>query len=138
MFSQESIEKLKDVRDRIQYIFNICKEHKGISIALEDTEQAQPAIIMHFIVCKENIEKITYYGDNIFEIFSKEEIIGFRDIRDIASYDYDGLNLAIIEKTIREFFRIKERIDTFLEQQENLLTFSKKEIVENYKNCPII
>ncbi|WP_257006815.1 hypothetical protein [Helicobacter pullorum] len=126
MFSQESIEKLKDVRDRIQYIFNICKEHKGISIALEDTEQAQPAIIMHFIVCKENIEKITYYGDNIFEIFSKEEIIGFRDIRDIASYDYDGLNLAIIEKTIREFLpQIKDRIDTFLEQQENVFTHKK-------------
>ncbi|OCR18250.1 hypothetical protein BA917_08930 [Helicobacter pullorum] len=81
---------------------------------------------MHFIVCKENIEKITYYGDNIFEIFSKEEIIGFRDIRDIASYDYDGLNLAIIEKTIREFLpQIKDRIDTFLEQQENVFTHKK-------------
>ncbi|RDU53373.1 hypothetical protein CQA49_06760 [Helicobacter sp. MIT 00-7814] len=75
---------------------------------------------MHLIVCKKNIEKIVFSGNNVFEFLTKEDMRGFKAIRNIATHDYDGLNFAIIEATIKEYLPpIKERIDLFLQQQIN-------------------
>lgn len=56
-FSDENIKRLQDTTRRIQHIFEICDEFGKISLALAESKKAQSAIIMHFIVCKENFEK---------------------------------------------------------------------------------
>ena len=114
-FSEENIKRLQDTSQRIQNIFDICDEFDKISLALKESKKAQPAIIMHFIVCKENFEKIIFDGENITQILNKEDMRGLSAIRNIASHDYDGLNLEIIESVIRfKLPAIKQKIDTFL------------------------
>ena len=116
MFNQESLERLSDIKERITYIFEICNEI-GIVKALGDVKEKQPAIIMHLVVINENLQKIQDDFDiNLTEIFTIEDIRGLRAIRNIASHDYDGLNLGIIEDVIRyKLPPIQEKIINFLE-----------------------
>lgn len=124
MFNQESLERLSDIKERITYIFEICNEI-GIVKALGDVKEKQPAIIMHLVVINENLQKIQDDFDiNLTEIFTKEDIRGLRAIRNIASHDYDGLNLGIIEDVIRyKLPPIQEKIINFL---ENINSNNKK------------
>lgn len=118
MFSKESLERLKDVSHRIQNIFDICQNYGGISLALNDVKMAQPAIMMHLIVCKENFEKVVYNGENITAFLTKEDMRGLSAIRNIASHDYEGLNLGIIEEVIRSKLPpIQQKINAFLQDQ---------------------
>lgn len=115
-FGEENIKRLQDTTQRIQNIFDICDEFGKISLALAERKKAQPAIIMHFIVCKENFEKIIFDGENINQILDKEDMRGLSAIRNIASHDYEGLNLEIIESVIRlKLPVIKQKIDAFLQ-----------------------
>lgn len=59
---------------------------------------------------------------DILELFNKNDIRGLKAIRNIASHDYEGLNLAIIEEIIRyRLPPIREKIALFLERQDNPL-----------------
>lgn len=80
---------------------------------------------MHLVVINENLQKIQDDFDiNLTEIFTKEDIRGLRAIRNIASHDYDGLNLGIIEDVIRyKLPPIQEKIINFL---ENINSNNKK------------
>lgn len=85
------------------------------SLALNDVKIAQPAIMMRLIVCKENFEKVIYNGENITAFLSKEDMRGLSAIRNIASHDYEGLNLGIIEEVIRSKLPpIQQKINAFL------------------------
>ncbi|MCR2102256.1 hypothetical protein CUPS4256_03160 [Campylobacter upsaliensis] len=117
----ENLKKLRDIKNRIDFIFELCEE--GLVKALSDVKQKQPAIIMHLVVCNENLQKIQdNYEADILELFNKNDIRGLKAIRNIASYDYEGLNLAIIEEIIRyRLPPIREKIALFLERQDNPL-----------------
>lgn len=82
---------------------------------MQDEKEKQPAIIMHFISIKEQLQKIQDSNDiQILSIFDKEEIRGLSAVRNIASHDYEGLNLEIIESIIRVNLPIiKDKIDNF-------------------------
>lgn len=115
MFSEESLKRLNEIRNRILYIFELCKE-EGIVKTLSDVKEKQPAIIMHLIVCNENLQKLQDNVDiNLADIFTKEDIRGLKAIRNIASHDYDGLNLGIIEEVIRNKLpQIEKNINDFI------------------------
>lgn len=112
----KNLKRLEDIRDRIDFIFELCDE--GIVKALENVKEKQPAIIMHLIVCNENLQKIQdNYDPNILSLFTQDDIRGLKCIRNIASHDYDGLNLAVIEEVIRyKLPPIREKIDLFLNE----------------------
>lgn len=114
MFSDENVARLQEISTRIAYILNICEKNGSISNALQDIENAQPAIVMHLIVCNQYLQKLQDdFSEEVMQIFSKEDIRGLKTIRNIASHDYQGLNLAIIERVIREHLPIiKEKIDS--------------------------
>lgn len=117
----ETIKRLNDTKNRLECIFELCDEYGGIIKALKNYKVAQPAIIMHLIVCKENIEKILFNGEDISGIFSREDLRGLSAIRNIAAHDYDGLNFTIIESVIRDYLPpIKEKIHKFLEQNKEI------------------
>ncbi|TNB61628.1 HepT-like ribonuclease domain-containing protein [Campylobacter helveticus] len=117
----ENLKKLRDIKNRIDFIFELCEE--GLVKALSDVKQKQPAIIMHLVVCNENLQKIQdNYEADILELFNKDDIRGLKAIRNIASHDYEGFNLAIIEEVIRyRLPPIREKIALFLERQDNPL-----------------
>ncbi|WP_270977279.1 DUF86 domain-containing protein [Campylobacter helveticus] len=117
----ENLKKLRDIKNRIDFIFELCEE--GLVKALSDVKQKQPAIIMHLVVCNENLQKIQdNYEADILELFNKDDIRGLKAIRNIASHDYEGLNLAIIEEVIRyRLPPIREKIALFLKRQDNPL-----------------
>lgn len=115
MCSEENIKKLRDIKERIAYILELCNE-MGIVKALKDVKEKQPAIVMHLIVINENLQKLQDSFDiNMTDIFTKEDIRGLKAIRNIASHDYEGLNLEIIEDVIRfKLPPIQVKIDEFL------------------------
>lgn len=129
----ENLKKLRDIKDRIDFIFELCEV--GLVRALSDIREKQPAIIMHLVVCNENLQKIQdNYDANILELFSKDDIRGLKAIRNIASHDYEGLNLAIIEEVIRyKLPPIREKIASFLDKCEDNQTLRSKDIDENLK-----
>lgn len=131
MSSEESLRRLSEIKSRISYIFELCKE-VGVVKALKDTKEKQPAIIMHLIVCSENLQKLQDDFDiNIAEIFTKEDIRGFKAIRNIASHDYEDLNLGIIEEVIRHKLpgiekNISDFVSKYIQNQRNLTKTSKQ------------
>lgn len=104
----------------------------GVVKALKDTKEKQPAIIMHLIVCSENLQKLQDDFDiNIAEIFTKGDIRGFKAIRNIASHDYEDLNLGIIEEVIRHKLpgiekNISDFVSKYIQNQRNLTKTSKQ------------
>ncbi len=55
-------------------------------------------------------------------IFSKEEIRAISTTRNIASHEYERLNLELIEIAIRDYLPIlKEKIDKTIKQKEACL-----------------
>ena len=103
MFEDKPKKRLEEMLERIEKIEQICESKKGISTALSDDTQAQPAIIMHLIVMQEQIAKLEKNAEyDILNKFSKESLKGLSAIRNIASYDYEGINFAIIENVIRQ------------------------------------
>ena len=126
MCNQSAILRLNDIQNRLNNILEICKDYGGVVAALEDTKIAQPAIIMHLIVCNENLQKIQS-EINALDIFTSEEIRGLKSVRNIASHDYDGLNLVIIEKIIRESLpSIIERLNDFFDENSNQNNIRRK------------
>lgn len=118
MCDVENIKRVKKISDKISHILEICDN--GIVKALEDTKLKQPAIIMHLISAKEQLQKIQDSGDiETLSLFSKEDIKGLSAIRNIASHDYDGINFSIIESVIREKLpTLKKKIDDFVLQSK--------------------
>lgn len=118
MYSTEDIERIKLISKKINTILDICDNAGGIVKALEDEILYRPAILMHLIACNEQLQKIQ---DNlnieILTLFSKEDIKGFRGIRNAIAHDYEGVNLPIIEEIIRSYLpNIKEKIDKFVRE----------------------
>ena len=131
MCKEENIARLETMSDRIQKIFEICEDNKKISIALDDVKLARPAIIMHFINCEEQMNKIFMSADHkILGLFTENEIKGLHTIRNIGAHDYDGLKLDVIEETIRLHLPpLKEKIDNFV--KEYYVNLKQKEAIKS-------
>lgn len=75
---------------------------------------------MHLVSIAEQIKKLK--DDNEFEIlelFSKEDLKGINDVRNFISHDYEGVDMWIIESSLR--YGIED-----LEKVINKIIVSKK------------
>ena len=118
MYSQSAIKKLKNIYDRVNYILEICENYGGVEKALEDSKIAQPAIMIHILVCKENLRKLQN-EINVLDFFSNDELRWLNIARNMVLLNYDNLNLAMIEKIIRESLpNIKERLSDFFDEMD--------------------
>ena len=111
----KKIERLKTIHKKITFIENIVSKNGGIIKALEDEENLRPAILMHLTSIAEQFDKLS--KDAEFEIlgkFDKADLKGSYDIRNYIVHDYEGINLCVIERVIREKLpKIKTIIEEF-------------------------
>jgi len=60
-------------------------------------------MMMHFTSIAEQFDKLSKEGEfELLKEFDKRDLKGVYDVRNYIVHDYEGLNLAILEKVIRE------------------------------------
>ncbi len=116
MFEKRDMQRLETIFEKIVYIDEVVQNYKNIVSALEDEKMAKPAILMHFIGIAEQFSKLK--DEKLIQNFS-EDIKGAMSIRNFIAHDYDGVNLVIIEKTIKEILPdLKNRIEKILKGEK--------------------
>ena len=114
MYELRDLQRLEIVLEKIIYIETIVKKYAGASLALKDKEIAKPAILMHLIAMAEQFLKLK---DPKFIALFSSAIKGSMSIRNFIAHDYDGVNLSIIESTIRDILpNIKQEINEILKE----------------------
>ncbi len=111
----KNLPKIEFIIQRIEFIENIIKRHKYVTFALKDEIEARAAILMHLSQIGEEINKID------FKILEKLNLIedakGAYNVRNFIVHTYEGVNLALIEKIIKEKLPIlKEKFKRYLNE----------------------
>ncbi len=114
----KAIERIKNIKKKISYINEMVIEAGGIVNALADERKYRAAILMHFTSIAEQFDKLSKDGEYaLLEKFDKRDIKGSYDVRNFIAHDYEGVNLTIIESTIRERFpNIEKILDKIIEK----------------------
>jgi len=99
MSKERDIQRLETIREKITFIENIVQNNGGIMPSLHDKEVTKPAILMHLTAIAEQFSKLKYEE---FTQHFYDAIKGSMSIRNFIAHDYDGVNLTIIEITIRD------------------------------------
>lgn len=90
------------------------QRHGSITKALEDEDEGQPAILMLLVASAEQFNKLYKKNSNILENFDELDIKGIISVRNFIAHDYDGINLSIIEDSLRygipEIFEVTNKI----------------------------
>ena len=102
--------RLESILSKIEDIeFFIQQKDGKIMLALED-RILKPAIRMQIISIAEQFNKLK--DENEFELLSKidkNDLKGINAVRNFIAHDYDGINLSIIENSLR--YGIPELLD---------------------------
>jgi len=114
----KNLPKIEFILERIEFIENIIKRHKFVTKALLDEVEARPAILMHLSQIGEEINKIDK------EILEKLELLedakGAYNVRNFIVHSYEGVNLALIERIIKEKFPIlKEKFKSYINEKNS-------------------
>ena len=114
MFNK-NLPKIEFIIERIQFIERIVKRHKYVTIALNDEIEARPAILMHLSQIGEEINKID--KEVLKELDLLEDAKGAYNVRNFIVHAYEGVNLALIEKIIKEKLPIlKDKFKRYLDE----------------------
>jgi len=116
MYSQKSIDRIKIIKKKIDFIENIVNKSGSIILALEDEEYSRAAILMHLTSIAEQFDKLLHSGElEILSNFDKEDIKGSYELRNFIAHDYEGVDLYIVEEVIEQRLPIiKEKINQIL------------------------
>lgn len=101
MYNEDDIQRIKSINKKLNSIFTIIKRHGSIIKALEDENEGQPAILMLLVASSEQFNKLYKKNSNILENFHDIDIKGIISVRNFIAHDYDGINLSIIENSLR-------------------------------------
>jgi len=101
MYKPDDLIRVKSIHKKLSSIFTIVQRHQGIVEALSDEVEAQPAILMLFIAIAEQFTKLQSSNSNVLKNFQESDLKGIASVRNFIAHDYDGIQLAIIESTIR-------------------------------------
>lgn len=96
----EDIARIKFVKRMIDSVEVIAGRHGSISAALADEEEGQKALLMCLQQIGESLNKIK--DPVIRGAFDPGDIKGAYDVRMFIAHDYMGVNLALIERILRE------------------------------------
>lgn len=96
-------QRLKTILKKITFIEEIVEESGNITKALEDEKSARAAMMMHFTTIAEQFDKLSRDGEfGILQEFDRRDLKGAYDMRNYIVHDYEGLNLSVLDKVIRE------------------------------------
>lgn len=114
MYNEDDIQRIKSINKKLNSIFTIIQRHGSITKVLEDEDEGQPAILMLLVATAEQFNKLYKKNSNILENFDEIDIKGIISVRNFIAHDYDGINLSIIESSLRygipELFEITKKI----------------------------
>lgn len=131
-FMSEFDKNLISILEKIYAIEYICKD--GIIQALKDIYGKREAIFSLLgAIHNELIDKIAKKdkSNEIIEKFDTMDIKGLKGIRNFIAHDYEGVNLAIIEDTIRfDISKMKQVIKTNF---PHIVPFAKEKFEQNIK-----
>ena len=114
-----NLPKIEFIIERIEFIEKIVKKYKYVTIALNDEIEARPAILMHLFQIGEEINKID--KEVLKELDLLEDAKGAYNVRNFIVHSYEGINLALIEKIIKEKLPIlKEKFKRYLDEKSQL------------------
>ena len=111
------ISKSEFILEMIERISFIVKRHKGVIKSLNDIE-GQMAILMAIAQIGETLQKI---DDNILEKYDLlEDKKGAYYTRNYIVHDYEGVNLAYVERIIKDFLpELKEKMSEIINELKN-------------------
>lgn len=114
----KNIHRLELVLKKIAFIEIVVDKSGGLVKALEDEANARAAIMMHLTSIAEQFDKLAKNGE--FGLLGKldgEDVRGSYDVRNYIVHDYEGINIAIIEKVVRtKLPKLKSDIETILSE----------------------
>jgi len=117
MFSEKSIQRVKIIQKKINFINNIVNQKGSIITALEDEQNSRAAILMHLTSISEQFDKLLHSGElEVLSFFEKEDIKGSYELRNFIAHDYEGVDLYIVEAVI------SERLPLILKATEDILS----------------
>ncbi len=96
----KNLPKIEFIIKKIENIKEIVKRHKYITNALDDEIEAKPAILMHLSQIGESLNKID--KEILEQLNLLDDTKGAYDVRNFIVHDYEGVNLILIERIIRE------------------------------------
>jgi len=119
MYKPDDLIRIKSIHKKLSSIFTIVDRHNGIVKALSDEVEAQPAILMLFIAIAEQFTKLQSTNSTLLEKFPESDLKGIASVRNFIAHDYDGIQLAIIESTIRHKLPQTLKIINMILKEEN-------------------
>ncbi len=117
----KALDRIKNIKKKIVFIQEIVEEEGGVVNALKDEKRSRAAILMHLTSMSEQFDKLAKEGEYmLLEKFDKRDIKGSYDVRNFIAHDYEGVNLMIIENTIRyRLPEIEKIVDDIIHNQIN-------------------
>lgn len=121
MFSQKALERIQVIQKKIAFIEAIIKENENISTALEDEQNARASLLMHLTSIAEQFDKLLHNGElELLGYFEKQDIKGSYELRNFIAYDYEGVDLYIVEDVINQRLPIiKTSVQNILKKARN-------------------
>ena len=106
--------KIEFILEMIENVEKIVHRHGGVTQALEDFE-GQMAILMAIAQIGETLRKIE---NNLIEKYDlTEEKEGAYFTRNYIVHNYEGVNLALIEKIVRDFLPVlRSKMESMLNE----------------------
>ena len=96
--------RLDSILTKIQNIEIIIEKSGSITNALADEAVYKPAILMHLVSIAEQFQKMQNDMDfDTLSKFEKDDVRGAIALRNFIAYDYDGVNLSVVEDVLRVY-----------------------------------
>ena len=96
----KNLPRMEFIIQRIEFIEDIIKRHKYVTKALSDEIEAKPAILMHLSQIGEEINKIDKQVLEDLDLI--DDAKGAYNVRNFIVHSYEGVNLSLIERIIKE------------------------------------
>lgn len=139
--SNRAIKCLQEGIKRIDIIQELCANNGGVVAVLKDEASLQPATMMHITIIYQQFEKLKRQNRmDILNRIPKKIIDEIKKSRNITAHDYDSVNYAIVESTIRfNLPKLKEIFTSILREFESQTPSQKlsNEIAEYLANKDI-
>jgi uncharacterized protein with HEPN domain len=85
---------------QIEDMHTIIERHDGLVEALSDEVEGRKALLLSLEQLGEALNKLK--DENLRNRFGENDIKGAYDVRTFIAHDYEGVNLLLIERIIRE------------------------------------